>query len=158
MNRFIVASLALSGMLLQVVGVDAQAPANRVAAQNQIVANEKAVMDAIGKKNPKVFHSYVAPDSYALNGQGLAKAADFDQMMSQCTYASWGLSDSTFYWVNESTVVHIYKWTGTGSCAGQSVPGAIWSSTVWANKGGKWLAAFHHESIAMPVPAATPQK
>lgn len=158
MNSFIVVSLTLSGMLLQAVGAKAQVLPNRAAAESQIVASEKAVMDAIGKKDPKTFHNYVASDSYALNGQGLVKAADFDQMMTQCTYTKWALSDSRFYWVTDSSLVYIYKWSGQGTCAGERVPGSTWSSTMWTNKGGKWQAVFHQESIAVPVSAAPRKK
>jgi len=129
---------------------------DRTAVQNQVVENEKAIIDAILKNDPKTFHSYVLPDSYAVGGDGAIRAADFDKIMNEmkadCQAAKWELAESMFYWVNDSTVVHIFKTTAEGTCQGQPIP-ANWSSTVWTNQDGKWLAAFHHESVVKP-PAA----
>jgi hypothetical protein len=129
---------------------------DRTTVQNQVVESEKAIIDAIGKNDPKTFHSYVLPDSYAMGGDGVITAADFDKIMEEmkadCRLAKWELTESAFYWVNDSTVVHLFKTTAEGTCQGQSIP-ANWQSTVWTNKGGKWLAAFHHQTVAKaPAP------
>jgi hypothetical protein len=152
MSRIIVATVVACSMLHAGL-VTAQSATDRTAAQTQIVANEEAIIDAILKNEPKTFHTYVLPDSFAVGGEGVNKAADFDQMMNammaDCKFTKGGLAESMFYWVTDSTVVHIYKATTEGTCQGQPIP-ATWSSTVWTNKGGKWLAAFHQESIVTP--------
>jgi hypothetical protein len=154
-----IALMPLLVALLLIAGrAGAQTPPIRTAAQNQIIANEKAVMDAFAKNDPITFHSLVVSDSYAVGEMGLAKAADFDQVMSACKFASWGLNGSQFYWINDATAVHIFKSTGKGTCQGQPVPEATWSSTVWTNKGGKWVAVFHQESIAIPQPPPPAKK
>ena len=153
MNRV---AIVLSGVVFALAasgGAFAQTP-NRTAVQNQIVSNEKAIMDAIGKNDPKAFHTYVAADSFTVGPSGLAKASDFDQFMKACKYTRWGLTGSQFYWVNETTVVHTFHWMGQGTCGGQAVPESTWASTVWSNKGGKWIAAFHQESMADAPPPA----
>jgi hypothetical protein len=141
---------------------DAPTDVTRAAAQQQIVANEKAVIDAIVMKNdPKTFHSHVLQDGYALGDAGPMKVADFDktiaQMATDCKIAKWSMSDSTFYWLNPTTVVHMFKTNVDGTCQGQSLP-SVWSSTVWSNKDGKWLGAFHQETVIMPPPQAAPKK
>lgn len=57
------------------------------------------------------------------------------------------------YWINDITVVHMYRQTFAGTCKGEPAT-ANWSSTVWTNKGGKWVAAFHQESEILPAPPA----
>jgi hypothetical protein len=135
--------------------VEAQSATERTAVQKRIVADENAIIDAILKNDPKTFHSLVVADSLAASGDGVTKAADFDKMMGQmkadCTFKKWGLSDSTFYWLTDTSVVHVYKATVDGTCQGQPVP-ATWASSVWVNKNGKWLGAFHHESTLTPPP------
>jgi hypothetical protein len=123
--------------------------------EKQIVANEKAIIDAILKNDPKTFHSYGVPDGGAgLGDHGPNKAEDFDKIMSQmkvdCTFAKVELAESTFYWFNDITVVHMFKENLDGTCQGQRLPAAVWSSTVWTNQGGKWLSAFHQETEAAP--------
>jgi hypothetical protein len=66
------------------------------------------------------------------------------EMTADCKLAKWSLAESMVYWVNDSTVVHLFKTTTEGTCQGRPIP-ANWESTVWTNKGGQWLAAFHHE-------------
>jgi hypothetical protein len=157
MLRIIPVTVALC-CVLQAGLVTAQTATDRTAVQNRIVANEKAVIDAILKNDSKTFHSYVLPDSFVMSGEGVRKMADFDKMMAQmkidCTFTKWGIGESTFYWINDSTVVHLYKTTVDGTCQGQPAP-PTWASSVWANKDGKWLGAFHHESpVTAPAPGA----
>jgi hypothetical protein len=153
----IIVNAVLACSMLQAGLASAQSATDRPAVQKQIAANEKAVMDAILQGDAKTFHSYVLPDSFAMSGEGVIKVADFDKMMDErktaCKFTKGEHTESTFYWVNESTVVHIYKATIDGACNGQAIP-PVWSSSVWTNKGGKWLGAFHHESEVVTQPAA----
>jgi hypothetical protein len=155
MSRIIV-NTVLTCSLVQAGVVIAQTT-DRPAVEKQIVQNEKAVIDAIIKNDPKTFHSYVLSDSYAMGGEGVMKVADFDKMMEQmktaCKITKWDLGESRFYWVNDGTAVHIYKATTKGTCNEKPIP-PTWASSVWTNKGGKWLGAFHHESEAVTPPAA----
>lgn len=57
-KRIALLTLAVVPLLLVAAVSFAQTPANRNAIQNQIVANEKAIMDAIGKNDSKAFHTY----------------------------------------------------------------------------------------------------
>jgi hypothetical protein len=159
MSRIIMVSVVVC-FVLQAGPATAQNATDRTAAQNLIDRSEKAITDAILKNDPKAFHSYVVPDSFVVGGEGVMKVADFDKMMSQmnadCKFTKWGLGESTFYWLNDSTVVHTYKATIDGTCQGQPLP-AVWASSVWVNKGGKWLGAFHQET-EVTQPAAAPKK
>jgi hypothetical protein len=143
---------------LQAGPVFAQSGTDRPAVEKQIVANEKAIIDAILKNDPKTFHSYVLPDSYVMGGDGVIEATGLvklmEEMTADCKLAKWTLADSMVYWVNDSTVVHLFKTTTEGTCQAQPNP-AAWQSTVWTNRGGRWVAAFHHQSDVKP---AAPKK
>jgi len=155
-------------MLAAIVAVPplAQAQAaNHAAIEKQIVANERAINEAFAKGDMKAFHAMVAPDAVSIDMGGITKVntPDFDKMMLSVKTQSWNIDSSQFYWVGDTTVVHMYKWTGKGTYEGQPIPSPTWASTVWANKGGKWLATFHQETAAMAPPppakpAATPAK
>jgi hypothetical protein len=157
MFKVIVATVAVS--LLQAGVIFGQGSPNKPDVEKQIVQNETAIMKGIVGNDPKAFHTYVLPDSYYVGADGIGKAADFDGMMKEmkekCTFTKSDLGDSTFYWINDSTVVHIFKEMPRGTCEGRPLKDT-WSSTVWTNKGGKWLAAFHHEAEA--AEAAPPAK
>jgi len=131
---------------------------NKAAVQTAIVANEKAISDAFMKADAKAFHAHVTPDGLGVDGMGPSKVSEMDAMMADYKIQNYTISASQFMWINDTTVVHIYRWKGKATYKGQPAPDDTWSSTVWTNQGGKWLAAFHQESVAMPPPAAAPAK
>jgi hypothetical protein len=141
----------------------AQTPAasNHAAAEKQVLAAERAVNEAVAKGDMKSFHANIAADAVGVDMGGINKVnvPDFDKMMLQTKITSWDLDSSQFLWVNDNTVVHMYRWTGKGTYEGQPIPSPVWASTVWSNKGGKWMAVFHQETTAMtPPPPAAPAK
>jgi hypothetical protein len=160
MNRRVLvfwAVLALTTM----VSAWAQAPAaqNRAATEKQILTLERAINEAIAKGDMKSFHANVAPDTVGIDSGGITKVntPDFDKMMQQAKIQSWDIDATQFSWINDNTVIILYRWTGKGTFQGQPVPSPVWTSTVWTNRGGKWMAVFHQESVAMsPPPAAAP--
>jgi ketosteroid isomerase-like protein len=159
MKRRVLALVLFTLTLTLVAVVFAQAPAaNRAATEKQIVANERTINEAVAKADLKGFNALVAPDAVSMDSGGIMKTGDpnFEKMVKEMKITSWNLEGSQFLWINDNTVVHMYKWTGKGTYQGQPVPSPTWASTVWANKGGKWMATFHQESLAMPAPAPAP--
>ena len=108
----------------------------------------------------KSFHASLAPDAIGIDPGGISKVnnADFDKMLLATKIQSWNIDGSQFYWINDNTLVHMYRWTGKGSFQGQAIPSPTWASTVWTNKAGKWLAVFHQETTAMAAPAQADAK
>lgn len=41
-----------------------------------------------------------------------------------------------------------------GSMMGQAMPSPVWASTTYANRGGKWVAVSHQETLLTPPPPA----
>jgi hypothetical protein len=115
--------------ILQAGPVPAQIGTDRTAVQNQVVESEKAIIDAILKNDPKTFHSYVLPDSYVMGGDGVIEAADVDKLMEEmkadCKLAKWELAESMVYWVNDSTVVHLFQNDDRGDLSGSTYPGEL---------------------------------
>ncbi len=127
-------------------------------AEKTIVANERAINDAVVKVNVAGFTQFVAADGWSVDGMsGRMPVADFikgfDQMAKDMKVTSWDITDSHVQWVDATTAVHSYKWTGQGTYQGQPMPSPVWASTVWTKKNGKWMAMFHQESVVMPQPA-----
>ena len=142
-------------MCVAPAGIASAQAVNRTAVQSAIVAKEKAVSDSFVTGDRKAFHAEVASDGIAVDGAGITKAADFDTAMAGYKMSGYTISDSSFLWLDDTNVVHTYKFIGKNvTYKGQPVPSDSWSSTVWSNKGGKWSAMFHQESVIMPSPAA----
>jgi uncharacterized protein DUF4440 len=155
--RFLAFSLASALAATAVSSAFSQTPAaaNHAAVEKQIVANERAINDAVAKGDMKGFHAYIAMDAIGIDPGGISKvnAPDFDKMLLATKIQSWNIDGSQFYWIGDATAVHMYRWTGKGTYEGQPIPSPTWASTIWTNKGGKWLAVFHQETTAMSPPA-----
>lgn len=135
-----------------------QGASNRADIEKTIVANERAIITAITNNDTKTFHSHIVPDSYFMGDDGPTKQSGFDKVMAQmksdCKISKSDISGSTFYWVNENVVIHMFKPVVDGKCQGQPLP-QVWASTVWSKNGGKWLAAYHQETPVTPPAPAT---
>jgi hypothetical protein len=133
------------------------ARAQDLQAEKTLVANERAINDAVEKGNVAAFTQYVAADGWSVDGTaGRMSVADFlkgfDQMTKGLKITSWDMTDSMVQWVDATTAVHSYKWTVKGTYQGQAMPSPVWVSTVWTKKNGKWMAMFHQESVVAPQP------
>jgi len=152
-------ALSLLTVLLAMAAVPAltQTPAgaSHAAIEKQIIGNERAINEAVAKGDMKVFHASIASDAVGIDPAGISKVntPDFDKMLLTTKIQSWNLDGSQFYWIGDTTVVHMYRWTGKGTYEGQPIPSPTWASTIWTNKGGKWMAVFHQETTAVPAPA-----
>ena len=131
-------------------------------AEKTIMAAERAVTEAFAKGNLAVFKEHVSADGWGIDAMGRAPVADpvkdFAAITKEMKVSSWDLSDSKIQWVDANTAVHSYKWTGKGTDHGQPMPETVWNSTVWTKKNGKWMAAFHQETVPMPGAAPAPKK
>ena len=148
--RILMAGAVIAGATSYALAQDAQA-------EKTIVANERAINDAVSKGNAARFKEHVALDGWAVDSMsGRMSVADFlkafDVMTKDMKMTSWDITDSKVQWVDANTAVHSYKWTGSGTYQGQPIPSPVWASTVWTKKNGKWTAVFHQESPSMPAP------
>jgi len=157
-RRLLVLSImvALAGMAVASAVAQTPSASSHAAIEKQVVANERVVNDAVAKGDMKTFHANVASDAVGIDPTGIAKinAPDFDKMLLANKIQSWNIDASQFFWISDAAVVHMYRWTGKGTYEGQPIPSPTWASTVWTNRGGKWLAVFHQESTAVPAPPA----
>lgn len=127
--------------------------ANRAAIEKQIIANERAINDAFAKGDTKTFSSMVAPEGFGIDPGGVMKLADYVKMISQVKIDTWNMDNMQVTWLSPDVALHTYRWTGKGTFAGQPIPSPTYASTIWVNKGGKWLPVFHQETAAGPPPS-----
>jgi ketosteroid isomerase-like protein len=123
-------------------------------AEKMLIANERAINEAILKGNLAGFKQHVASDGWAIDPMmGRMATAEFlqtfDQVAKDLKITSWEITDTKTIWADPNTAVLTYKWTGMGTYQGQPIPSPVWASTVWTKRGGKWTAIFHQESSSM---------
>ena len=142
--------LSLSLVTLLPLAATAQT-VERAAAAKQIEANERAVSAAFAKGDAATIKKHLAAEGLGVDGSGVMAVPAMLEMLPQMKIESWAIDTFKVMWINDTTAVATYRFTGKGSMAGQPLPSPTWSSTVWANRGGSWVAVFHQESLAVPA-------
>jgi hypothetical protein len=140
-------------------GAAAGATATHSALEKALIANENKVADALMKKDKAAFTSLVAANGWSIDGNGFMKTSDLTAALDQLVIKSYKISEERVAWVDANTAIVAYKWTGSGTFAGQPFPGTVYASTVWTKKNDQWVAVFHQESeAAKPAPKAPAKK
>ena len=121
---------------------------NKAAVLKKLSANETALWNAWKNKDAKPFQMWLSADSMNVGDQGVGTKKDITEMMASmpCEVKSFTLSDWKLTMVDSDAALISYKGTQDGTCAGTALPSAVWASSLWVNRKGKWLAAFHQET------------
>jgi hypothetical protein len=131
---------------------------SKAAIEKTLIANENKINEAVAKHDVKTFTDLVATDAISADGMGFMKVADFVKSMNDVKVASWHIMDTQVHWVDDKTAVLTYSWMGSGTFKGEALPATTYSSTVWTERNGKWVAVFHQESVAAPPPPPAKKK
>jgi hypothetical protein len=145
----------ISAVIALALGASASAFAqagSKAAIEKTLIANENRINEAVAKHDVKTFNELVANDAVSVDGNGLVKVADFVKSMDQVKVGSWHIMDTQVQWVNDKTAIVTYTWMGSGSFKGEPFPPMTYSSSVWTDRNGKWVAVYHQESAPTPPP------
>jgi hypothetical protein len=126
----------------------AAAAPERSALDKALIANENKVADALMKKDKAAFTALVASDGWSIDGNGVMKTSELVGMLDQLVIKSYKITEEKVSWADPNTAIVAYRWTGSGTFAGQPFPPIVYASTVWTKKGDKWIAVFHQETEA----------
>ncbi len=123
---------------------------SRAQSQRMLIATERKLWDAWKNKDVKPFRANLSADSLLISDMGVADKATIlkDMAGMDCEVRSFSLSDFKLIFPASNVAVVTYKGTQDATCAGQPAPAAIWASSTYVLKGGKWLAASHQETAA----------
>jgi hypothetical protein len=123
---------------------------SRAQSQRIMISTEKKLWEAWKSKDYKPFRTYLTSDSVNIGDQGVAGKNDllkaFESM--SCEVKSYELSDIKVIFLDSDAALITYKATQDGTCGGQTLPTAVWASSTYVRRGGKWLAASHQETPA----------
>ena len=123
---------------------------SRAQSQKIIVSTEKKLWEGWKTKNYKPFRTYLTTDSVNVGDQGVASKNDilkaFESM--NCDVRSYELSDIKVVFLDSDAALITYKASQDATCGGETVPAAVWATSTYVRRGGKWLAASHQETTA----------
>lgn len=146
-RKFLIVAVVLSIPALSA------AQSSTAANTKQIEAMERALNAALQKGDINAFKANIAEDAISMDGNGPMPIAEFLKMFNQFKIQSFNIEQPNVRFLNDSTAVITYRWTGKGTMMGQPLPSPTWASTVWVKRADKWFAVFHQETNATPPPA-----
>jgi hypothetical protein len=113
-----------------------------------IIGTEKKLWEAWKNKDTKPFKANLSADSIMISEAGVAdKTAAIKALEGMaCEVKSYELSDIKVTFLNSSAALVSYKATQDAICGGEQVPAAVWATSAYVMRGGKWLAASHQET------------
>ncbi len=119
----------------------------------EAMAKEKEVWAAFEKKDYPGFAALLADDMINVAPEAVFNKAESVKgvtgfVPSDVTFADW-----KFLPVDKDTGVIVYSVKFKGTVNGEPVPQqSVYSSSVWVNRAGKWLAAFHQDTEMATTP------
>jgi hypothetical protein len=116
-------------------------------------ANEKLVWDAIKRKDADAFASYLTEDSLEVEPMGVYDKAGSVKTITMFDASKAALSDFKTVKLDGDASLVTYMVKGPSPDFGKL---GERHSTIWINRGGKWMAAFHEgTTVTLPMtPAA----
>jgi hypothetical protein len=120
-------------------------PASSPAAPATATDAEKAVWDAIKRKDGDAFASFLASDSLEVEPDGVHDKSGSVKGVTQMDFSKFTLSDWKETKLDSDSALVTYVVKGPGA-KGQTE--TMRHSTIWNNRGGQWKAYFHQGTEA----------
>jgi hypothetical protein len=123
---------------------------SKAQSQKMIIATEQKLWNAWKNKDIKPFRANLSPESLQVSDSGVADRATILKSMEgmDCEVRSFSLSDIKVVFLASNVAMITYKGTQDATCGGQTIPPAVWASSTYVQRGGRWLAASHQETPA----------
>jgi hypothetical protein len=130
--------------------------AEATSTSDSIIAQEKAIWDAIKTKSPDTFGGMLADDFVYISNDGVHDKAATINGIKQLDVTDLTFSDWKILMLDKDAAIVVYTVNMKGTSGGQPMPpGAMRASSAWVNRGGKWVGVFHQDT---PVKEAPPSQ
>jgi uncharacterized protein DUF4440 len=138
-------------------GTKVGAMPNKTVIEKTLMDTEQKINEAFVKNDLPAIKALVATEGVMADASGFMSMAEFEKMfkpgMSKITDSK--LTGFKVLWLDDTSAVLTYTWTGKGTFMDQPVASPAVCSTVYTNRGGKWVAVYHQETQKAPE---TPKK
>jgi hypothetical protein len=108
--------------------------------ESELIASERRVWEALSKKDYATFSSIVAADQIEVEPNGVYDKPGTLKGVRQVDLSGAALSNFKVFKISNDVVGVTYLVKGSPAVFG---PDGNRSTTVYAKRGGKWLAVFH---------------
>ena len=149
---------ALCGELLHAQSAAGSAPAQSVEVQpshpewgpleQQIVSKEREGLDALKAGEPERFGDLTADEAVMVDDHGPASKAQVLKNVAGFRLTDYTMDDVRFVPISENTGLISYKIAEKGVSHGREFVAQAYISSVWTERGRKWLCLFSQETAA----------
>ncbi|MGA2536363.1 MAG: nuclear transport factor 2 family protein [Terracidiphilus sp.] len=154
----VVVCAALCGVLLQAQSAAGNASGQPADAQpshpdwgpfeQQIVSEEREGLDALKAGEPERFGDLTADEAVMVDDHGPASKAQVLKNVAGFRLTDYTMDDVRFVPISENTGLISYKIVEKGISHGHEFVAQAYISSVWTERGTKWLCLFSQETAA----------
>jgi hypothetical protein len=110
---------------------------------------ERRAWEAVKARDSKSFSGLFAEDGMMTDNGGIITRATFFQTLPDLVISDYTLTNIKVMMIDKDSALITYTANVKGSYKGQAFPDKpTYTSTVWAKRGGKWMAVYHQETMA----------
>lgn len=116
--------------------------------EQQVVAKEREGLDALKSGNLELFGNLTADDAVLVDAHGPATKAQVLKNVAEFTLSDYSMDNLQFVPLSPNSGLITYKISEKGVSHGKECAAQAWVSSVWAQRGNKWLCVFSQETGA----------
>jgi uncharacterized protein (TIGR02246 family) len=115
--------------------------------EQTLIAKEKEVWEAIKKKDLQRFAGFLAEDQVYISNDGVHSKAETVKSVADASTPEFKLDDWKVMMIGKDAAIVTYRMTAIPpACGPETAAPVARNATVWAKRGGKWLAVFHQDT------------
>jgi ketosteroid isomerase-like protein len=118
------------------------------ALRDEIVAQERAGLDALKTGDLRAFADSTAEEAIFVDAQGPAGKAEVMKNVAGFRLGGYTMSDIRFVPLSADSGLLVYRLAETGTSHGKDFTAKVNVSVLWLKRGGKWLCLFTQETGA----------
>ncbi|MBI2833178.1 MAG: nuclear transport factor 2 family protein [Acidobacteria bacterium] len=118
------------------------------AVEQRLVALEKQAWEAFKAKDAAAFKKVLSADAISIDASGMATTEQLTQVMKDYDLTEFSLTDFKVTRLGGRLMLLTYAARVKATYKGEAMPDKpIYSSSIYARRGGAWIAIFHQESM-----------
>ena len=122
--------------------------------REKVAAKEREGLEALKTGDVAHFGELTAEDAVFVDPHGIASKAEVMKNVAGFRLTDFTMENVTFLQVSDKAGLISYKLMEKGVTHGKEFTAMVFVSSIWAERGGKWLCEFSQETTARIPPVA----
>jgi len=154
--RTALATMTVLGVLAAAIGAQNQLTPDTETAK-LIVQQERALYEAIAKRDKAAFRALVVPDGTWTTPAGTVSMEALADRLASFELPAWGIEGPNVLVTESASAGLVYTRTGGGRFGDRPFTPTVAASTVWTKRDGRWVALSHRDNDSAPASLIPPK-